>query len=124
MTHRLVLSVMVPPVVSVPRVATWLGWGASQLVRGAPHPHQGSASAQEAAPARPARSWLARACGAMWSALEAQGQRRAAVHLHEMAQRWESIDPERAQHLREAAAFSASASRSSAASTVFSSRGI
>jgi hypothetical protein len=41
----------------------------------------------------------------VWSALEAVGRRRAARDLHEMALRWESIDPERARLLRTAAQF-------------------
>jgi hypothetical protein len=108
MAHRTDLSVMVPPVVRAPRVATWLGWGVSRLVHVAPQPQR---DASAAALARPVHSWLARASRAVWGALEAQGQRRAAVHLQAMAQTWDSIDPEIAQRLREAATFSASTSR-------------
>jgi hypothetical protein len=41
----------------------------------------------------------------VWRALEAVGRRRAKRHLEELARRWESIDPERARLLREAALF-------------------
>lgn len=42
---------------------------------------------------------------ALWRALEAAGQRRAARDLFELARRTEPFDPERARQLRAAARF-------------------
>jgi hypothetical protein len=41
----------------------------------------------------------------IWDALAANGQRRAARELREMAQRWESIDAAIARQLREASRY-------------------
>ncbi len=53
--------------------------------------------------------WLARALGAagvaIWKALEAQGERRAARELHNAAQRWNHQDPALARALRLAGAY-------------------
>jgi hypothetical protein len=40
---------------------------------------------------------------AVWAALEATGRRRAARELHDVAQRWDAIDPSLAAQLRAAA---------------------
>lgn len=42
---------------------------------------------------------------AVWRALEAQGERRAARELHSVAQRWDRLDPARARALRLAGAY-------------------
>ena len=41
----------------------------------------------------------------IWDSLAANGQRRAARELREMAQRWESIDASVARQLREASRY-------------------
>lgn len=48
---------------------------------------------------------LRRLSRAVWHALEAQGQRRAARDLHQAAQRWQSQDPVLARKLRLAGAY-------------------
>ncbi len=40
---------------------------------------------------------------ALWKALEAHGEQRAARHLLSIAQRWDSLDPDLARRLRLAA---------------------
>jgi hypothetical protein len=40
---------------------------------------------------------------AIWNALQASGQRRAARELHELARRWDDIDPAMAARMRAAA---------------------
>ena len=47
-------------------------------------------------------AWQATA-SAIWQALHGAGQRRAARELHELALRWDDIDPAVAQQLRDAA---------------------
>jgi hypothetical protein len=42
---------------------------------------------------------------ALWQALHATGQRRAARELRELARRWDDIDPAVARQLREAAGY-------------------
>lgn len=48
---------------------------------------------------------LQRAGGAVWRALDAQGRSKARITLLDMSERCAQTDPERAQRLREAAAY-------------------
>jgi hypothetical protein len=41
----------------------------------------------------------------IWDTLEAAGRRRATRELRQLAQRWESLDPELAQQFREASRY-------------------
>ncbi len=51
------------------------------------------------------RAWTVRAAAVVWQSLEAYGSVRAARQLHEIARRFDRIDPERAGQLREAGRF-------------------
>ncbi len=99
--------VMVPAQVSVPRGAIWAAdvavWAAQAIERAGR-----SRTADAPAPGtfqRRTPTLFQVLRHKAWQALERHGQRRAAHELLATAQRWQSIDPDIARSLREAAGY-------------------
>jgi hypothetical protein len=99
------LTVMVPPTVAIPRGAQWAADAAARLIDGLPTsaPRPPREQTRTAVSVHPG-AWLRRVGLAVWDAMQARGEARAARELRRLAELHETSSPDLARDLRAALA--------------------
>jgi hypothetical protein len=106
------MTVMVPPLVDIPRGATWAADAATRLLGVSfADTWQSAPSAPAAREPGPMRRALNRIGQSIWAAMEARGQARAERELRHLADLYDTSSPDLARELRAALASGPSAPR-------------